>query len=474
MGFRIAYIGIEEPAVQATVIPVRLLSDETLSAFDFIYWDLVSLDVDMARAFEGRNSSTLWSEADWRTAERILERRLKQLLDVVCAGSRLVIVARRTMPGFKLSSRGENRESLARLPILSYWLTDKNAGEIVDYCGPAASQAHASRLAPRLRHDVIFTHPDLTPLFISPSKVEGETKIAAGYVFPDKSKGAIIFTGPPKNEWADSPKVRGELIVDWVGIAKAIQPAVKKTAIPGWAYDYRLPKEQLQLEAIDKAERDIKALNEETERLKDDIAKDTWTKFLFAGDDDALEKAIVQALQSLGFDAIQGPQNRADILAKFGDTILVAEAKGHSGAVKDWAINQCERYCNEVKSALTVPVEQADPILGQYREILAKLGVVAPIGEDEELKLTIKGAVIGNAYKDTPLDNRPADSFSAPLQRQLTEKSFAGLTGLQLLSMYVACADDPKKVETTRALLLGSKGVITDFDDWKAYLVKKA
>ncbi|MGE8944530.1 hypothetical protein ACO2I3_21720, partial [Leptospira interrogans] len=239
--------------------------------------------------------------------------------------------------------------------------------------------------------------------------------------------------------------------------------------LPAWTQHVNLFLEHRAATDLRNCRQELLSVTEKIETLQAHLQGADWQKHLLTETDDTLEVAVLRAFREVGVAIERGPKNLADLLAIVDDTILCIEVKGFMGGTKDFVINQCEKWVTDVRAALTVPEGELDEGTRKYLPILARLGIL-PVGTEEELTWKIRPLLISNTYRDTPLKQRSAESFSGSQETKLKKQGVVAITSVQVLGIYAQFRDDlDDAMESIRSLLVGG-GVSDVCADWTKYL----
>jgi hypothetical protein len=203
--------------------------------------------------------------------------------------------------------------------------------------------------------------------------------------------------------------------------------------LPEWANRYRTP---LESEIESEAARLREALAEANSKLSEAqkrLAEERKLKILITGTGPSLERAVIDALRKLGFEATPGAPYQDDIRFSFEGRLGVAEVKGVSTSASKKHAAQLDSFC------------LAD--------------------DDSELK----GFLVVNGFREAPLESR-GEVFPPNVVEYCKRRNHCLLTGAQLLSMVLAVRQDSKKGPEIVRKLWETSGVFPDFADISEWL----
>jgi hypothetical protein len=193
-------------------------------------------------------------------------------------------------------------------------------------------------------------------------------------------------------------------------------------------------------------------------------------KNLFTSTGDVFANAVAEALRELGFGVVEGPKQRADLIAWDGTHLAALEVKGLEGGAREKNIGQVKRWTADVSVALSsMPDEVAtDTEIKAYQAKLAELGVATYQLEEP---LDCKGIVILNTYRKIPINDR-LEGFGEPVTKVAVRSSVCALTGLQLFLILREIRADPSKKETITKKLFSTNGLLDEGLSWEPHLIK--
>lgn len=186
----------------------------------------------------------------------------------------------------------------------------------------------------------------------------------------------------------------------------------------------------------------------ETQRLKFEeeitIAKAALNslknqKHLFLSNGDPLERAVRQALLSLGFNVHDQTTNRVDIRADYRGLPVVVEVKGR-----------------EKRGAGERDGRQLETWISDYAL---------------EKDASPKGILVVNGYKDLSIPDRTEPIFPHSMHAYCIAREHCLITGLQLFCLQVIAEADPTLREKIAKKLLATSGLFDDEGElWTSYL----
>lgn len=334
-------------------------------------------------------------------------------------------------------------------------------GTRVDYCGPPAlKEVFESKLS-RFRYDSLIAGEALVPLLRVAAATAGTSQIVGGY---RRFGLGLIFFIPPFTGNIIENKAFFERISN---LPKLLKNA--PSDLPEWVDAYQSASERKVSEKILKLEREVAELQEEITEERMSLEHHRGLKQLLGGTGTAFANAVAAGLRELGFDVIDGPHPRADLLSVLLTRFIAVEAKGVEGAVREAQFRQVERWTAEVNSTVGLPADEVskDPDLSRYATQLAKLNT--PI---EEISEDCKGLLIIGTFRKTPLLDRTEPDFPEPVLRLINRSNVCALTGPQLFTLVMQARENPALKAEIATELLTTNGVLARGKDWSNHLVQ--
>lgn len=254
------------------------------------------------------------------------------------------------------------------------------------------------------------TNEKSTPL----AKISGTEKTVAAVI--SYEKGRIICLPQPyyEDEYVnpDDWPVCGKAYLDALfELNERLSISDKDVTLPAWANEIYVLNEKEEIEIQDQLEKQIVELQDKLSEQKRRIEEIQKYKLLLTASGGVLEEIAKQVLYDLGFTILDTEKGRSDIIAKYGDTGIVAEIKGVS------------------KSAAEKHAAQLEKWVSQYIE------------ENESVP---KGLLIVNGFCDVPLTERTEDVFPHQMLKYCEARGHALLTTTQLLCLFIEVQRDPR------------------------------
>ena len=166
-----------------------------------------------------------------------------------------------------------------------------------------------------------------------------------------------------------------------VGVDQATRELSESTPLPIWLADdenYELPTEQRLQRKLLRIESRIESFQSEKEKLQDQIANDSILRALLFEKRNSLEIAILEALRLMGFKAnpFQEKDSEFDVVFESQEGRLIGEEEG--------------------KDNKAINIEKLRQLEMNLQEDYSR----------DEISEFAKGALIGNAYRLTPPEER--------------------------------------------------------------------
>lgn len=297
-------------------------------------------------------------------------------------------------------------------------------------------------------YSVIFEEKNITPLI----ETKSGKKIVGGIISNKETNGFILFlptlnfsdktfiqSRGEKNYWSPKGKEFGHsLVAGIISIYKSFKSESGKTPIPEWVNsDEFLISEEIDIRNIMiEKEKEISNLQEELSQNKEVLNQIVSIKDLLFEQGKSLERAIMKALDYLGFQTSQYKENDSefDVVFECSEGRFLGEAEGKDNkAINIDKLRQLEMNINEDFSR-------------------------------ENIHTIAKGVLFGNPFRLQPIINRN-DSFTEKCQIAARRSGIALITTADL---FLLCQnvkqDDEETKKLTRERILNSVG-IANFND---------
>jgi hypothetical protein len=340
------------------------------------------------------------------------------------------------------------------------------SGALVEYCGPDELSDLISRFADLARYDAVMAATDLTPLFrVSKPSISVDQVVGA---YRKLGKGIVIFI-PPLGK-GDAQDYESYYLAAASILELLREPAGEQT--PDWLPQFQTPPEQDASQKISIARRNIQDIEAEIVKFNRQIFFEQSGKLLFTATGDAFVNAVAEALRELGLKVIEGPKQRADLIAWDGNRLAAIEAKGLEGAAREKNIGQVKRWTADISVARSSTNDDiaGDAELSIYQSKLLDLGVPLELPDDES---ECKGIAILGTFRKKPIDQRP-EAFNDPVIRVIVRSGVCALTGLQLYTLVRDARANPSAREQIVNKLFATNGVLENGLTWQDYLRKIA
>lgn len=265
------------------------------------------------------------------------------------------------------------------------------------------------------------------------ARVNGADKVVAAAV-PYK-RGNVVLLPHPWDEGAyDNEKEWREHSISFLNsileLDQNLSVDANQLAFPQWAQKYSILNEAAQLVARDCLLSEMKVMKEKLEQQEQSIRNIQQYKYLITSSGALLEKSVKMVLSNLGFSILEAEDRRSDIIAKYGDTNIVAEIKGVS------------------KSAAEKHAAQLEKWVSQFLE---------------ETGSCAKPILIVNGYCALPLDERIESVFPDQMIKYSTLREHALVTTTQLLCLYIEVQNHPECKEERIQELLSTIGIYSRY-----------
>lgn len=274
-------------------------------------------------------------------------------------------------------------------------------------------------------------------------------EIVGAYLRYENALGALVllpyidfdredFTYEKKDEthWTKKAiQVGKQFVSAIVGVDKVLTQGGEVTPTPDWVAQAKfvLPKEQQIRDKLLTLETKIEALQKEKEQLQQTLAAETELKGLLYEKGKPLEAAILRSLKLIGFEASRYRDNESefDVVFESKEGRLIGEAEG--------------------KDNKAVNIDKLRQLEMNIHEDFTR----------DEVKEMAKGALIGNAYRFLPPEDRN-DFFT---EKCLTAAKRSNIvliraTDLFYVSRYLSAKVDKVFAKRCRKVILDTAGVV--------------
>lgn len=308
---------------------------------------------------------------------------------------------------------------------------------------------------------VISAVASLDPVFLAAAARQGNEKFIGGRV---KVGNGRIFFVPPIIE-----KQQGERSRYYEAIGSFVESEVATQTAPKWAPGFSTLGEAELHSRIKQRREVIASMDAEIAVDSASITDMQRDKELFYASDNVFVGAVARSLSELGFEVVQGPPLRADLIAYDGASVFAIEAKGLEGAVKERDFRQALHWKAEIEATITA--EEADLAANLdyelYADALKKLGI--PLAQ-QELTTNCRAVVIICAYRLTPLDERIESEFPDSVAKVVARSHGTGISGLGLYELILSARKNPElKPELRKKFTID--GIVPQ-SAWQEFLVK--
>lgn len=243
-----------------------------------------------------------------------------------------------------------------------------------------------------------------------------------------------FFSGRNFNETA---KVFAERIIhSWLGIDASLRSATELTPAPQWAEvdAYLLHAETTLKAELLEAEQRLTEAQKQKEGAADALLEAGSLRALLYEKGIPLEKAIIRALTTLGFEAenYKDAESEFDVVFRSAEGRLLGEAEG--------------------KDNKAINIEKLRQLSMNIHEDLAR----------DEVNTPAKPILFGNGYRlQLPMDRGPQFTDKCVTSAQSSGTGLVTTTDLFRVAKYVADSDDTAFAALCRIALLQASGIVT-------------
>lgn len=121
--------------------------------------------------------------------------------------------------------------------------------------------------------------------------------------------------------------------------------------VPNWVSNYKILKMNKLKSIIDESENKIQKISIKVKKVKTKFSHlEQIRNILLIGDGKALEKVVNQVLKEIGFNPIEGPVGKHDIIFSYEDKKFLAETKGSTSSTSEKNIKQLQAKKTEYEA----------------------------------------------------------------------------------------------------------------------------
>lgn len=406
-------------------------STTTLLDYDIVLWDPNRILTNYRSSGTKSGVPSLYQEDAAQLAQALL-RRKQEFVDFLNLG-RTIFIVMPTPIEFTTTYSSSAAPILASIPVEGFD-TVIASGENIAFQGNEPFSTFWSTNKEGLFYESYLKKKVGKPFLF----IKGTDKVVGCHI--QVGNGNIVFIPNFDCEQFPTSKQKSaekNFINSLVTLVSTQKSSGGDFSLPDWSKNYSLPGESDLHNRLIELETNLSNIAAEIAHQKATIAKLEEHKILFTGSGKALEKAVAEVFESLGFSVSEGQEGRDDLIIKHGDSVAVVEVKGVSKSAAEKHAAQLEKWVAEYYSAN---------------------GVQA------------KGILVVNAFQNVPLMSRTEDAFPNQMLDYCTRRSHCLITGLQLLGIYTACQQKPESKDEVISALFNTCGVFSGFSNWQDFL----
>jgi hypothetical protein len=424
----------------------QLLTTQSLYEFSTIIWVIDGIMNEMS-PFPPQRQGAL---------DVFLVQRTQQLQEWVDDGHTLIIVGPTATPVYRAFADGSwtacRVEAVFPLGLVTKVVTDGRKLEAAGNSGATTLSSYFGRMTYR----TTLASAAMVPLIFAQRATPGIKSVVGGYL--EQGKGRVFFV----------PNFDGDTTDNFYrALAKLpllVRPETEE--LPPWTASFKTTGELETQKRIDVLTSKRSEINRDIASQVAQLSDVADLKNLIAGTAEAFTNAVAGALRELGFDVVEGPNSRADLIASCSGRYVAIEAKGIEGAVKERQYRQVERWMAELNNALHSEPDdlKGDPEIKKYAECAWAVSVADYNGQDA------KGLLIVATFRKLDLKSRKDEDFPDTVVRLLSRTDTCGLTGLQLFGLVLAVRADASLKEVVVKEILATRGKLERCTDWSSFL----
>lgn len=210
--------------------------------------------------------------------------------------------------------------------------------------------------------------------------------------------------------------------------------------LPSWTESFTILNETDAVSKIERTKERLEKTQEELSKQEKKLTDLQYYKRLLTGSGTVLEEAVKQVLSEIGFKILETEKGRDDVIAKYGETDIVAEIKGVTKSAAEKHAAQLEKWASSFH---------------------------------EKTDRMPKALLIVNGFCDTPLDERNEDVFPAQMLPYATARNHILMSSVKLLCLFIEIKGNPSCKEERIQELLSTVGVYKRYEDPFKFIQKK-
>lgn len=252
----------------------------------------------------------------------------------------------------------------------------------------------------------------------------------------DFDRADFIHEKKGEAEWTNKAKQVGQQLVSAiVGVDKILRQGGEFTPAPEWLAQERftLPKEKHFRKELFNLDAKLSAIQKQKERLQQDLESETTLKRLLYEKGKPLESAVLHSLKLVGFETnhYRDSESEFDVVFESEEGRLIGEVEG--------------------KDNSAVNIDKLRQLEMNIQEDFAR----------DQVKEMAKGALIGNAYRLLPPDERQ-DFFTSKCFTAANRSKTALIRSVDLfyIAQYLSGKADSVFAKKCRKAILNASGIV--------------
>lgn len=456
MAKSIITIGIDIPSDKTKYTPLK----SKLSLLDY---DIAIFDPTIRGSYEYPKEylGKPWlDDYDSFQLKEHLEHWRREILDAVRAGKTVIILLNELEDVYVATGKvshsgtGRNRQTTTHLEILSNYALVPSGLDVCNSNGKSMRlhekdsllTAYWSEMCSLSEYRVLINGDTVRPLVKTKT---GNRTVGAYRRYKDASGSLILlpyinfdrkeFFKKKKDEtyWSDKAIQAGQKFISCIiGIDKSVRENTEFSIAPEWTKleEYTLPKEQEIQEDLLKLEAKLESIQKKKESKQQELSEESSLKRLLYEKGTPLEVVVRDILKTMGFDVsnFDNGESEFDVVFESPEGRLLGEVEG--------------------KDNKAINIEKLRQLAMNIHEDLQR----------DEVDQMAKGALIGNAHRLTPPDER-GDFFTAKCLKAATSSNTVLIRSIDLfyIGKYLSEKNDKIFATKCRKAILDSTGIVT-------------
>jgi hypothetical protein len=412
-------------------LKINFDSHQSLLDFDLIFLDLNHISNDLYHS--GGNSDPCFAETInvSESKRSILEKRGQELKEYVQEGRILVIFLPKPQTYKFMDGRHYTEDTFLNTALSpTYLLLDSIQGTEIDIM----TKTRFTKFIDKFKHILYYksSFKKKATVGMPIAKIKGTDKVIASVM------DNVLFLPSIKPLHYDGQVQEINSFGD--ELVELLIPTNPDYSLPKWAENYLLSGEEDLLTKKDEELKKFEQIEKEVKKIDSTLFELNKQKVLLTGSGDPLEITVSNIFKQLGVTILESETNRDDLIFEYKGKVAVVEIKGITKSATEEHAMQLEKWVTEYAI---------------------------------EKKITPKGILIVNTFRELELSKRTGIDFPDQMKKFSLKRDHCLMTTLQLLGLYYDCMIRPKEKDSIINLLFETVGEFGSYTDWSKFIKMK-